>query len=236
MRQDQPYGTVMQKMLSRYEESAMEVTELIETGETAKAGRDDRRDAIIAVAREAFAADGYAGTSMSSIAARLGGSKGTLYSYFKSKEELFIAVIQKKCQKILGLLNAAEIEGGGDLRATLTNFGEHFVELLLSDESIATFRLATAECGRFPEIGRAIYHSGVRENHRRMAEFLDHAKETGQLRSDADVTVAAEHFLDLCLSGLHRKRLWNVIERPSAEEIRTNVGHAVSTFMRAFGA
>src|SRR5579862_1525114 len=188
----------MQNMLGRYEENAMEATDLIEAGEAPKAGKDDRRDAIIAVAREAFAADGYAGTSMSSIAARLGGSKGTLYSYFKSKEELFIAVVQKKCEKILGLLNTAQIEGGGDLRATLTNFGEHFVEMILTDESIATFRLATAECGRFPEIGRAIYNTGDRQNHRRMGEFLAHAKGQGQLRKDADVEVAAEQYLDLC--------------------------------------
>lgn len=212
-------------------------SELIETGACApKTTKDDRRDAIIAIAREAFAVDGYAGTSMSSIAARLGGSKGTLYSYFKSKEELFIAVVQKKCEKILGMLNAAEIESGGDLRATLRHFGEHFVDLILSDDSIATFRLATAECARFPEIGRAIYNSGVQQNHHRMEEFLNQAKEAGQLRGDADVAVAAEHFLDLCLSGLHRKRLWNVIEKPTAQEIRTNVDNAIATFMRAFGA
>jgi len=213
----------------------MSETDLIDVAVAPKSGKDDRRDAIVAIAREAFAADGYAGTSMSSIAARLGGSKGTLYSYFKSKEELFIAVVQKKCEKILGLLNAAEIESVGDLRATLTNFGEHFVELILSDESIATFRLATAECARFPEIGRAIYNSGVRQNHDRMAEFLRHAKEQGQLRGDADMNVAAEQFLDLCLTGLHRKRLWNVIGKPTAKEIRTNVANAVTTFMRAFG-
>src|SRR5436305_5506625 len=163
-----------------------------------KAGEDDRRDAIVAIAREAFAADGYAGTSMSSIAARLGGSKGTLYSYFKSKEELFIAVVEKKCAQIQHLLNQAEIESGGELRATLTNFGGHFLELILSDESIATFRLATAECARFPEMGRAIYNSGVQQNFRRMTEFLAHAKDAGELRSDANVNVAAEQFLDLC--------------------------------------
>jgi AcrR family transcriptional regulator len=210
-------------------------TELIDAP-VSRGGRDDRRDAIVAVAREAFAADGYAGTSMSSIAARLGGSKGTLYSYFKSKEELFIAVVEKKCDKIKNLLNTAEIEGGGDLLATLTNFGEHFVELILSDESVATFRLATAECARFPEIGRAIYNSGVRQNHQRMEEFLGHAKDAGQLRSDADVTVASEQFLDLCLAGIHRRRLWNVMGPPTQEQIRSNVAHAVTTFMRAFGA
>jgi TetR/AcrR family transcriptional repressor of mexJK operon len=51
--------------------------------------RDKRREAILDVARSVFSEEGYAATSMSSIAARLGGSKGTLYNYFKSKEELF---------------------------------------------------------------------------------------------------------------------------------------------------
>ena len=201
-----------------------------------RCGRDDKREAILRTALEAFLAEGYAETSMSSVAAKVGGSKATLYNYFKSKEELFAAVVERKCEQIRKLLNEAEIQGGGDLKATLTNFGEHFVELLLSDDSIGTFRLATAEATRFPEIGRAIYNSGVRQNQHRMTELLEHAREAGRLRSDADVTCAAEQFLDLCLTGLHRRRLWNVTPCPSREEIRANVERAVTTFMRAFAA
>lgn len=201
-----------------------------------KAGCGDKRDAIIRTALAAFLAEGYAETSMSSLAAKVGGSKATLYSYFKSKEELFAAVVARKCEQIRDLLSQAEIESGGDLRATLTNFGEHFVELLLSDDSIGTFRLATAEAARFPEIGRAIYNSGVRQNQQRMVEFLEHVKEAGRLRSDADVPCAAEQFADLCLSGLHRRRLWNLAPCPSRDEIRANVVRAVDTFMRAFAA
>lgn len=201
-----------------------------------RGGRDEKRDAILRIALGAFLADGYAGTSMSSVAAKVGGSKATLYNYFKSKEELFAAVVQRKCQQIQHLLNQAEIESGGDLKATLTNFGEHFVELILSDESIATFRLVTAEAARVPEIGQALYNSGVRESQRRLAEFLEHAKEAGQLRRDVDVSVAGEQFSDLCLSGLHRRRLWNVMPYPAHDEIRTNVARAIDTFMRAFAA
>ena len=118
----------------------------------------------------------------------------------------------------------------------MTNFGEHFLELILSDESIATFRLATAECARFPEMGRAIYNSGVRQNLHRMTEFLAHAKDAGHLRTDADVHVAAEQFLDLCTAGIHRRRLWNIAPATTPEEIRANIANAVETFMRAFGA
>ncbi len=208
----------------------------LEPSQQAKSARDDRRDAIVAIAQTTFIANGYSGTSMSQIAARLGGSKGTLYNYFKSKEELFVAVIERKCSQILGMMNEAEIKSGGDLRATLTDFGEHFLALVLNDDSIATFRLAVSESDRFPEIGLAIYNSGISQNLGRMTEFLRHAKDNGQLRSDADVAVAAEQFLDLCLTTLHRKRLLNVIPEPGSAAIRTNVVHAVSMFMRAYGA
>ena len=58
---------------------------------------DMRRRAILDVAGDAFRQDGYAATSRSSIAARLGGSKGTLYNYFRSKEELFAAFMEDVC-------------------------------------------------------------------------------------------------------------------------------------------
>jgi AcrR family transcriptional regulator len=211
-------------------------TKVLEPSGPAKSAKDDRRDAIVAIAQSTFIANGYSGTSMSAIAARVGGSKGTLYNYFKSKEELFVAVVERKCAQILGMMNEAEIKSGGDLRTMLTDFGEHFIELVLNNDSIAMFKLAVSESDRFPEIGQAIYNSGISQNLGRVTEFLRHAKEGGQLRSDADVAVAAEQFLDLCLTTLHRKRLLNVIPEASAAEIRANVANAVSTFMRAFGA
>jgi len=203
---------------------------------TAKSAKDERRDAIVEIAQRSFVANGYAGTSMSEIAAKLGGSKGTLYNHFKSKEELFVAVVEKKCRQIENLLNAAEIESGGDLRTALTTFGERFLEYILSEDSVATYRLATAEAVRFPELGRAIYTSGVQKSRARLAEFLEHAREAGQLRRHADIVIATEQFFELCTAGIHRRRLWNLVRKATSEEIRTNVAHAVITFMRAFGA
>jgi TetR/AcrR family transcriptional repressor of mexJK operon len=208
----------------------------LEVPSCGRAPRDERREAIVQIAKQAFLEFGYAGTSMSCIAARVGGSKATLYNYFKSKEELLIAVVEKKCEQIAAFITAAELESHGDLRAALTNFGEHFVEYLLSDEQIGFYRLAIGECSRFPEIGQAIYSAGIRRNQSHMAELLEHAKQAGQLRRDADVSVAAEQFNELCLAGIHRRRLWNVTPNPSTDEIRANVANAVSTFMRAYGA
>src|SRR3569833_1997540 len=59
--------------------------------------RDQRRELILDVAQEVFLEEGFANASMSVIAARLGGAKGTLYNYFKSKEDLFNAYVERRC-------------------------------------------------------------------------------------------------------------------------------------------
>src|SRR5882672_4426523 len=56
--------------------------------------KDLKRAEIVAIAQDLFFSEGYAGTSMSKIAATVGGSKATLYNHFQSKEELLLAVVQ----------------------------------------------------------------------------------------------------------------------------------------------
>src|SRR5579871_1168537 len=82
----EPYGTVRETLMAT------------DTAPTESQRSDARRRAILEVGREVFLAQGYAAASMSEIAAKLGGSKGTLYNYFRSKEELFSAFIADTCQ------------------------------------------------------------------------------------------------------------------------------------------
>lgn len=212
-----------------------EFTEARDRWTATRGDRDERRDAIVAVAHQVFLEKGYAGTSMSVIAARYQGSKGTLYNYFCSKEELFAAVIERKCEQFLSAVFGGEVEGG-DLRKALTRFGERMVEMALSDDTIATKRLITAECARFPEIGQTMYQSGPQRGREQMRKFLACAKDAGQLRADADIALAAEQFFALCLAENQQRRLWNAAPAPTPEENRKHVEGAVSTFMRAFGA
>jgi len=198
-----------------------------------KTGRDARRDAILKIALEAFLTDGYAATSMSTIAAKVGGSKATLYNYFTSKEELFSAVIAEKCRDVHQLLFETELEHT-DFRPSLTRFAERFLRLVLSDEKIAVFRLITAETARFPELGRAFYCSGPLQGKKFLAEYFDRAVAEGNLKP-GDTLVMAGHFFDLCKGELHHRKLWNVTPNPSNEEIRTTAAQSVSVFLAAYG-
>lgn len=58
------------------------------------------RAKLIEVARELFATQGIEGTTMNDIAARSGRGRRTLYTYFRSKEEIYSAVIEGELEYI----------------------------------------------------------------------------------------------------------------------------------------
>ena len=194
---------------------------------------DLRRQAIIDIARTSFLSEGYAATSMSAIGARAGGSKATLYTYYPSKADLFAAVIQEMCERTRHELRQA---GDPDAETShlMTRFGRRYVRIMLSDEVIALHRLVVSEAVRFPELGEVLDAVGPRYGKAVVADAMASLAERGELRL-ADPARAAGHFLDLCLSGLYRRRLWNLRSVPTEAEMDENVDVAVSVFLAAYG-
>jgi AcrR family transcriptional regulator len=195
--------------------------------------RDERRDGILDVARDCFLADGYAATSMSTIAARLGGSKGTLYNYFKSKEELFEAMMHRQCGALAETLFDVDHDGD-NLRERLEHFAGKFLTLLLTPESLGIHRVVVGETGRFPELGRMFYEMGPKVILTKIAGYLSDLMDQGVLRR-ADPFVAAQQFKDLTISGVLQPRTWGVIAGDMTDaEIEGQVNNAVDTFLRAY--
>lgn len=194
--------------------------------------RDERRDAILDVARDCFLSLGYAATSMSAIAARLGGSKGTLYNYFKNKEDLFAAMMERQCGALQAQLFEAP-SAGREPRDYLGHYGRSFLTILMGPQQMAIYRVVIAEAERFPELGRAFYESGPRVVMARMADYLADLMDEGVLRR-ADPLIAAQHFKDLTMSGAYNMRLWNVIDDLTPEQMDIQIERAVDTFLRAY--
>src|SRR5437764_6979058 len=101
-----------------------------------------RREQILDAAARLFAKHGYADTDTQLLAEELGVGKGTIYRYFPSKEEVFLAaadrVMRMACEQV-----DANLEGIDDpleriavaIRSHLAFFAEHpeFVELLMQE-------------------------------------------------------------------------------------------------------
>src|SRR5271154_2739793 len=152
---------------------------------------DAKRRAILDVASEVFLVQGYAATSMSEIAARVGGSKGTLYNYFRSKEELFSAFITDTCQGRAELLfdPLPPIGEGRSVRESLIELGLSLLTFLWTEQLVTLHRLVLAEVGRFRETGRMFYGAGPRVGELRFTEYFETAMAAGHIPR-ADPTVA----------------------------------------------
>ncbi len=198
---------------------------------------DARRRAILDVASEVFLAQGYAATSMSEIAAKLGGSKGTLYNYFRSKEELFGAFIADICQgRATAIFDPLPPIGEGrSVRESLIELGLSLMTFLWSEQLIALHRLIFAEVGRFPEIGRMFYDAGPRRGEVRFREYFEVAIAAGRFPS-GDPAMAGQRLKDLVMSDVYLRMLWGVLKPLSEAQLREHVARSVDIFLTAFGA
>jgi AcrR family transcriptional regulator len=171
---------------------------------------------------------------MAEIAAKIGGSKATLYSYFPSKKDLFVAVIEDEVRRMfVPLFDMDETQGA--FRTVLERFARRFIDTLLAADSVAFYRVVVAESARFPEVGQAAYRFGVQHGLDHLAGFFAAAMERGELRR-ADASVAVTQFLDLCSGELHRKRLFGVGGADDLDAVERQVRNAVTTFLAAYGA
>ena len=103
-----------------------------------------RRQAFVDAARELFFANGYAGTTMSAVAGKVGGSKTTLWSYFPSKEELFSAVADDLVEHY-GAALQVELPVDEPVPEVLRRFGYVLISTLLSTPLLSLYRLVVGE-------------------------------------------------------------------------------------------
>ena len=197
-----------------------------------EARKADRRRIILDVAERSFVERGFADTSMSTIAAELGGSKTTLWSYFPSKDALFAAVVDSKIESFQAALDEALIATGGTA-VVLSRFGCLFLNKITSASSSALHRLVVAECERFPQIGEAFAIRGPDRVRARLCRYMEEEMAAGRLRK-GDALLAARQFLALCQAGFYLDRLWRPT-RKGQIDIPSEVRAAVDTFMRAWG-
>jgi AcrR family transcriptional regulator len=168
----------------------------------ARSRRKDARPAeIIAAALASFADRGYAATKLEDVATAAGISKGTIYLYFPTKEDLFRAVVR---QAVLPNVEAAEAEIAGHAGSSadlLRGLAQRFLRLLDSDLT-AIPKLVVAESGNFPAIAQFYADEVLRRAFRLVEGVLTRGVERGEFRNidvHATLPLFAGPFLLLAL-------------------------------------
>jgi len=199
--------------------------------ETELVGSAKRRQ-IMDGARTAFLSAGFDGASMNDIARASGVSKGTLYAYFTSKDELFEAII--RAEKAQAAERLCVFRREGDAREMLTDFGVRLLRRMCEPGNLALSRVVIAAVEKFPNVGRTYYEAGPLFGATRLAAELAALDAAGALKVP-DPERAAWHFLDLCQSYVFKRLLFGVVESVSPEEIEASVKAGVEAFLRAYG-
>ena len=191
-----------------------------------------RRKAFVDAARAAFFTNGYAGTTMSSIASKVGGSKTTLWGYFPSKEALFEAVVDSIVEEYGDAL-AVDLPLDEPVPEVLRRFGNLLMTKLTATPILSLFRLVVGEAERFPHLAKTFYDRGPRRGKARAAIWVGEKMARGELRMGNPLR-AVQHFTGLCQSGLYQFAVLGLPEGRDLDRLAAEIDDAVDIFYRAW--
>lgn len=144
---------------------------------------DDRPREICAAALAVFAEKGFAAAKLDEIAKRAGVSKGTLYLYFKDKEELFRAVVRDTVSPNIAAVQASlehmDVPFEQIVRAFLPRFAELTTRLPIG----AVAKMVIGESRNFPELAKVWHDVVLSKAIGTLTGIIKRAQERGEVRA-----------------------------------------------------
>jgi len=147
---------------------------------------EDRRTAILAAATELFAAQGYRGASLASVAAAVGLTQPGLLHYFPSKEDLLLALLDDRYHVDGRRLSGGLVDDGLPLMQALQGIVEHNER---SAQVVKLFTVLVAESISEEHPAHDHFVRRYQKIRRRLESVLRSAQESGQIRADVDLAL-----------------------------------------------
>lgn len=178
------------------------------------AGRWKRRkkarpQEILEAALAVFAEKGFAATRMDDIAARAGVTKGTIYLYFASKEEVFKSLVRQTIGGTLTQIVDKVAAYKGPARVLLITVLRAIGTLLRTSDRVVLPKIVLAESGNFPELVRFYRFEIIEKGLGLLTAILARGIAQGEFRE-----VPPEHAARLCVAPLLLGALWRTTFAP----------------------
>ena len=145
--------------------------------------KEDRPDEIIDAAYASFAKKGYADTKIEQVAKQAGVSKGLVYLYFKTKEELFKAVVRRVVIPRVTALDASIVAQEGSVADFMRG---QFVEtgIQLVDSPIRYIvRLLIAEGPKHPDLTKFYHEEVISRGMAALSALIQKGVDQGEFRT-----------------------------------------------------
>jgi AcrR family transcriptional regulator len=198
----------------------------------ASGGQSPVRARILEAAFSAFTERGFADTSTLEIATRARASKRELYSEFGSKQDMLVACIRERAERLKLPVDLPELSDRATLERALVIFGSQLLREVSDPAVVAVFRLAIAEAVRASEVAQTLNDVAIATSRAALREIMRRAV-AGRLLGGEPVEMA-EHFFGLLWGNKMLGLLLGTSERPSAREIAARAEKAASAFLLAY--
>jgi TetR/AcrR family transcriptional regulator len=154
---------------------------------TARAKHARRKEArpgeLLDAALDLFVAKGFAATRAEEVAAKAGVSKGTLFLYFKSKEELFEAVVRENITNQI-TQGMEELEAFAGTTAELLRFAMfEWWNRVGNTKASGITKLVMSEASNFPAMAAFYQDNVVKPGHQLIRSILQRGIDRGEFRT-----------------------------------------------------
>jgi AcrR family transcriptional regulator len=144
--------------------------------------KDTRPQEIVAAAFEEFVTHGYATTRLEDVASRARVSKGLPYLYFKTKEELFKAVVRSVISPLFDAMRERLLTTELSCEDFLKGPFLSFVQDLVGSRRVLIVRLLIAEGPKHPELTKFYYEQVISKGRETLQAFIDRGIARGEFK------------------------------------------------------
>lgn len=169
----------------------------------------DVKEKIVDAALATFSKNGYDRTRMDDIAEAANVSKGTLYLYFKNKEELFFAISERNIRELKEQLSTL-LTKSEDLISSAENFYENFRSNTSDTNVEKVFFEIIAESSRNLKLRRMLYEQRIKMLDV-VTTYLDLQQEKGLIRKNSNTKTIASGLISL-YNGLSLSKILGINE------------------------
>jgi AcrR family transcriptional regulator len=168
--------------------------------------KEDRPAEITEAAMEAFAEQGFAATKVEDVARRAGVSKGLLYLYFKTKEDLFKAVIRSfvspKVDALTSMVEKTELTAEEFLRGPFLAFAQS----VPNSPARILARLMISEGPKHPDLVRWYWENVVSKGLEALRSIIKKGVDNGEFRASA-----LDDFPHILIAPVAFCMLWKIL-------------------------
>jgi|CXWL01.1.fsa_nt_gi AcrR family transcriptional regulator len=140
----------------------------------------DKRAAILTAALEEFSSAGFAAARLDDVARRAGVAKGTIYLYFRDKDDLFQELVRGTLAPLIGI-----VEGLRDTDIPMRALADHIAELFVTQIYMTNrknvVRLMITEGRRFPKLAEFYYREVLSRMIGALRALLQRAADRGEV-------------------------------------------------------